>query len=121
MDVDAGLRRFSAVSAAERVFCQNQGAALRRAFQTIANAWGDKPGVVCTETLYGLGVFFAKHPDLDSRQVHGLVTKLSKLGFSAYVGDVTADRRRQGISVPRAAYNYTVAIYNRGRSEGRRI
>jgi hypothetical protein len=115
------LRRYKCLSTAERVYRADDGVALRRAFEVISNVWNGQADAVCTETLSGIGQLFIKHPDLEPKQVHGLVTKLRRLTVGSYIGEVTADKRRNGISIAQAAYLFTVGVYNRGRSEDHRI
>jgi len=111
---ESGFRMFSAISAAEKVYDYDDGKALRRAFDVIDRAWGRGPGVVCSESLYGLGQLFGEHPT--GVDAAGLVHKLGKLGFNAFASAV-ADRRRThpGMSIRTAALEWTVELYNRGR------
>lgn len=115
------LRRFKCISTAERIYKADDGVALRRAFEVISNVWNGQADAVCTETLSGIGQLFIKHPELEPKQVHGLVTKLRRLTVGSYIGEVTADKRRNGISIAQAAYLFTAGVYNRGRSEDNRI
>jgi hypothetical protein len=113
-------RVFTAIGAAERVYRLDDGATLKKTFAVIATAWNGSPSAVSSETLYGVGLLLARH-SLEAKQLHGLTTKLSKTPLGVYVGDVAADRRRNGGTIAKAAYEYTVAIYNRGRADGNRI
>lgn len=122
--IDAGrpMHQFDSVSAAEKIYQAGGPDALRKTFQTITNAWGSKNRhAVCSQTLYGIGMLHARHPELDSKKIHGLVTKLSKTPVGTMIGEVTADRRRYSQSMQTAAYNWVVELYNRGRSGEHRI
>jgi hypothetical protein len=80
----------------------------------IDSAWKNARGSVTSETLYGLGLFFAEHGDnVDARS---LSRRLGKLGFNAYISGVT-DRRRAnpGMSIATAAPAWTLHLYNAGR------
>jgi hypothetical protein len=115
---EKGFRMFSAISAAEKVYDYDGGKALRRAFDVIDRAWGRAPGVVCSESVYGLGQLFGENPTgLDAA---GLVHKLGKLGFNTYVSAIS-DRRRThpGTSIRSASLEWTVELYNRGRRNHR--
>jgi hypothetical protein len=107
------VRRYQAVSAAEKVHRLDDGESLRRAFETIAAAWPGQVGTVGTETLNGLGTLYARHENVDHR---GLVRKLGKIGFNKFYSGVHDHRRgNMGISIPQAAYRHTLDLYNHGR------
>jgi hypothetical protein len=110
----AGMRVFTAIGAAEKIYSLDDGKALRKTFDVIERAWGHKPGSVSGETLYGLGLLFAEHPTgIDGT---GLVNKLQKLGLNAFISAI-GDRRRThpGMSIRTAAQEWTTELYNRGR------
>jgi hypothetical protein len=105
---------FSAIGAAEKIYRMDEGVSLRRVFNTVDSAWQRPSGAVCIETLYGLGTLFARYgEEVDSRS---LVLKLSKIGVYKFISGVS-DRRRvnPGISVSRAAADWTLDMYNAGR------
>lgn len=107
-------RPFASITAAEKIYEADGGKALRRTFAVIDNAWGNQPGAVCSETLYGIGELFAAHPTgIDAA---GLATKLGKMGLNAYLA-ACADRRRThpGQSIRSASAGWTKELYNRGR------
>lgn len=109
-----GFRIFTAIGAVEKVYNLDDGRALRRTFDVIDRAWGRTGGVVSSETVYGIGLLFASHPTgIDGS---GLVHKLSKIGINRFVSAIH-DRKRAtpGMSVRKAAQEYTVDLYNRGR------
>jgi hypothetical protein len=107
------IRRYQAISAAAKIYNLDEGDALRRAFETIADAWPGQVGTVGTESLNGLGLLYARHDDVDHR---GLTQKLSKIGFNKFYSGVHDHQRgNMGISVPQAAYRHTLDIYNHGR------
>lgn len=107
------IRRYQAVSAAEKVYRLDDGESLRRAFETIAAAFPGEVGTVGTETLYGLGTLYARHEDVDH---YGLTKKLAKIGFNKFYSGVHDYRRgNMGVSIPQAAYRHTLDIYNHGR------
>lgn len=116
-----GLRRYSAISAVEKIYKADDGIALRRAFEVIDNAWPGQRDGVSTETVMGLGLLFVRHPDLTSKNVGGLVTKLRRVHPATLIGDVVSDRRRHGTSLSTAAYLHMVGIYNKGREEANKI
>jgi len=116
------LRQFGGVVAAEKVYRLGGYDALKHTFVTIENAWGSKNrDAVCAHTLYGLGLLHARHPELTSKQLHGFVTKLSKITPGTFVGDVSSDKRRYSQSVQTAAYNYVLELFNRGRKDENRL
>jgi hypothetical protein len=115
------MRQFSGVVAAEKIYRQGGYKALKNTFVTIENAWGSRGEAVCTHTLYGLGLLHARHPELVSKQLHGLVTKLSKVPVGTFIGEITSDRRRYNQSLQTAAYDYVIELYNKGRSEDNRL
>lgn len=122
--VDAGrpMRQFSAVSAAKKIYDLGGRDALVKTFTTITNAWGSKNrDAVNAATLYGLGMLHSRHPELTSKQLHGFVTKLGKTTPLNFTAEVTADKRRYRQSVQTAAYNYVIALYNRGREDSNKI
>ena len=107
------VRRFTAIAAAEKIYRTDDGTALLRVFSAIDTAWPKEPGTVTTETLNGLGLIFARHPDLDH---HGLTLKLGKTGYYKYVSGIHDTRRgNTGMSIAQASYTHTLDIYNRGR------
>lgn len=109
-----GMRIFTAVSAAEKIYQMDEGRSLRKTFDMIDAAWQNPKGAVVSETLYGLGMLYARYEDqVDSRS---LVNKLAKLGVNKFISGV-ADRRRAnpGMSVRSAASDYMVDLYNVGR------
>lgn len=106
-------RRFSAVSAAEKIYRTDDGLSLTRTFETISDAWPHAAGTVCTETLNGLGLMYSRHPELDA---HGMTVKLAKIGYGKYISSVSDYRRANtGMSIAQAAYRFTLDLYNRGR------
>lgn len=109
-----GFRVFTAIGAVEKVYDLDDGRALKRAFDVIDRAWGRSGGVVSSETVYGIGLLYANNPT--GIDTPGLVGKLSKLGLNRYVSAVH-DRKRTtpGMSIRKAAQEYTVDLYNRGR------
>lgn len=115
-----GDRQFSAVVAAQHVYELDKGETLELVFAIIAQAWGKQHGAVCSETLYGLGWFFAHH-ELTPSQVESTITKLSKIRLHDYVGDIKSERRRTGRTTCAAAYKYVLSIYNHGRAHSQRI
>jgi hypothetical protein len=115
------MRQFSGVMAAEKIYRQGGYKALKNTFVTIENAWGSRGEAVCTHTLYGLGLLHARHPELTSKQLHGLVTKLSKVSVGTFIGEITSDRRRYNQSLQSAAYSYVIELYNKGRSGNNRL
>ncbi len=116
-----GLRRYSAISAVERVYRLDDGVALKHMFETVDNAWPGQRDGVTTETVLGFGLLFARHPELTSKQVQGLVSKLRRMTPGQFAAEVVTDRRRHGTSLAQAAYLYAVALYNKGRDEANRI
>ncbi len=122
--IDAGrpMHQFDSVSAAERIHRAGGPEALRKTFQTITNAWGSKQrAAVNAQTLHGIGLLHARHPELDSKQISALVHKLSKVPPGTMAGEITADRRRYNQSTTVASYNWILALYNRGRGEAHRL
>jgi hypothetical protein len=115
-------RQFGGVVAAEKIYRLGGYDALKHTFVTIENAWGSKDrDAVCAHTLYGIGLLHARHPELTSAQLHGFVTKLSKVSPGTFIGDVSSDKRRFSQSVQTAAYNYVIEIFNKGRHEENRL
>lgn len=112
--VQAGrAHRFSAIGMAEKVYRMDDGMALTRVFETVTTAWPSTEGTVTTETLAGLGMMFARHPELDGI---GLTVKLSKLGYGKFVSSVGDYRRANtGMSLSQASYRFTLDLYNRFR------
>lgn len=122
VDVGRPLRQFGAISAVKKVYDLGGAEALRKTFTTITNAWGSKTrDGVNAPALYGIGMLHARHPELTSKELHGFVTKLKKVLPGQFVAEVVADKRRYRQSVQTASYNYTVALYNRGRREDNQI
>lgn len=122
--VDTGrpMRQFGAVSAAKKIYDLGGRDALVKTFTTITNAWGSKNrDAVSAPSLYGLGMLHARHPELTSKQLHGFVIKLGKVTPLNFIAEVTADKRRYRQSVQTAAYNYVIALYNRGREDSNKI
>jgi len=116
------MRQFGGIVAAQKIHAAGGREALKKTFVTIENAWGSRSrDAVCAHTLYGIGMLHARHPHLTSKQLHGFVSKLSKVTPGTFVGDVTSDRRRYSTSLQVAAYGYAVSLYNRGREESNRI
>lgn len=114
------FRVFTAIGAVEKIYRADDGRALRRTFDVLERSWGRKGGVVCSETIYGVGQLFVDHPTgLDAP---GLIVKLKKVGLNAYVTAVH-DRRRThpGISIRTAAQQWTRELYNRGRQPQNRV
>lgn len=109
------LRKYACLGAVERVYKADDGVALRRTLEVIGNAWNGQADTVTTETVSGIGGLFVRHPGLESKQVQGLVVKLRKVAPGQFIGDITADKRRNGSSTAQTAYLYTKGIYNRGR------
>lgn len=107
-------RLFSAVSAAEKIYRMDEGRSLRKTFDVIDAAWQSPKGSVCSETIFGLGLLYARYEE----EINGrsLVQKLAKLGVNKFISGV-ADRRRArpGMSIQRAASDWTVDLYNVGR------
>ena len=107
------VRRYQAVSAAQKIYRIDEGESLRLAFETIANAWPGAVNTVGTETLNGLGLLYAYHPGIDRQ---GLTQKLGKIGFNRFYSGVHDHQRGNvGTSVPQSAYQHTVDLYNHGR------
>jgi hypothetical protein len=112
-EVFGKARRFSAITAAEKIYKLDEGESLNRVFDTIVNAWPKESGTVGTETLNGFGLMYFRHPTLDH---YGLTQKLGKLGFNRFVSGVHDHRRGNvGTSIAQAAYTHTLDIYNLGR------
>jgi hypothetical protein len=107
-------RLFSAVGAAEKIYRMDEGRSLRKTFDVIDAAWQSPKGAVCSETIFGLGLLYARYEE----EINGrsLVQKLAKLGVNKFISGV-ADRRRAnpGMSIQRAASDWTVDLYNVGR------
>jgi hypothetical protein len=115
---DPSGKAYTAISAVEKIYRLDDGLALRRVFETVGASWGRPKNAICSETLYGIGTLFANHAeDIDTRS---LVQKLGKLGVNKFISGVT-DRRRAnpGMSIQRAAAEWTVDIYNIGRRSKR--
>jgi len=107
-------RVFSAIGAAEKIYLLDEGRSLRKTFDMIDAAWQSPKGAVCSETIFGLGLLFARYEEeIDGRS---LVHKLAKLGINKFVSGVS-DRRRvnPGMSIRSAASDYVVDLYNVGR------
>jgi hypothetical protein len=115
-------RQFSAVRAAEVIHKAGGPAALDKTLTTIENAWGSKRReAVCAQTLYGIGMLHAKHPDLTRDQVHSLVIKLAKIPPGTFVGQITQDARRYNQSHRVTAQAYVLEIFNKGRTASGRL
>ena len=122
VDLGQPMRQFGPVSAAKKVYETGGAQALRKTFTTITNAWGSKNrDAVNAQTVYGLGMLHARHPELTSKQLHGFVAKLGKTTPLTFVAEVTADKRRYRQSVQTASYNYVIGLYNRGRHDSHKI
>lgn len=122
VDVGKPMRQFGPVVAVERIYDLGGRDAVVKTFQTITNAWGSKDrDAVCAQTLYGLGMLHARHPDLTSKQLHGFVTKLSKIAPGKMIGEITADKRRYSQSVQVASYAWVIELYNRSRAAANKI
>lgn len=122
VDLGRPMRQFGGVSAAKKIYDLGGVDALRKTFTTIHNAWGSKTrDGVNAHTLYGVGMLHARHPELTPKELHGFVTKLKKVLPGQFVAEVTADKRRYHQSVQTAAYNYVIALYNKGRKESNQI
>lgn len=115
------LRRYACIGVVERVYKADDGVALRRTLEVISNSWNGQTDTVTTETVAGIGGLFTKHPELEPKQVQGLVTKLRKINPGQFVGEIVADKRRNGTSTAQAAYAYTKGVYNRGRQPENQI
>jgi hypothetical protein len=110
--LDRPARRFSAIGAAVKIYKLDPDA-LTRTFDSVTAAWPGQPYTVCTETLNGLGLIYARHGDVDHR---GLVKKLGRIGFNRFVSGVHDHRRaNMGLSIGQAAYRHTLDLYNHGR------
>lgn len=115
-------RQFSAVRAAEVIHKAGGPAALDKTLTTIENAWGSKRReAVCAQTLYGIGMLHAKHPDLTRDQIHSLVIKLAKIPPGTFVGQITQDARRYNQSHRVTAQAYVLEIFNKGRTASGRL
>jgi hypothetical protein len=120
---DAPARRqFSAVRAAEVVHKAGGKDALDKTLTTIENAWGSKRReAVCAQTLYGIGMLHARHPELTRDQVHSLVIKLAKIPPGTFTGQITQDARRYNQSHRVTAQAYVLEIFNKGRTASGRL
>lgn len=112
--IDPKGHSFSAVGAAEKVYLLDEGRSLKKTFAMIDAAWQNPSGAVCSETLFGLGMLYARFEDeVDGRS---LVQRLAKMGVNKFIAGVS-DRRRAnpGMSIRSAAGDYMVDLYNVGR------
>jgi hypothetical protein len=115
------LRRFAAIGAVLKIYRMDGGAALDRALTTIGNVWPGRSQAVVPETLYGFGTLFARHPEITSKDAHGLVRKMARIPFEQFTGDVVAESRRYRRSVAVSAYSQVLAIYNSRRDADNRL
>lgn len=115
----SGLRPFTAVSAARRVYDLDGGASLAKVFATIDTAWGSDKRAVCSATLYGPGLLYARHGDLVS--VADVARALGRMTSGEYTAEVGMLKLRRHISVQEAAYLQAVDIYNIKRTTHRLV
>lgn len=115
---EKGQRRFNAITAAKKIyFSDGTGETLDRTFAVIDAAWPGEPGTVCGESINGIGGLYASHGGLDTP---GFVVKLSRLGFNKFFSSVHDTYRAwHSMSLPEAAYQRTVEIYNLNRRSKR--
>lgn len=122
VDLGRPMRQFDSISAAKKIYDAGGAEALRKTFTTTSNAWGSKSREAASApVLYGVGMLHARHPELVSKQLHGFVTKLSRMLPGQVIAEIMTDRRRYRQSTQTAAYNWAVALYNRGRAPGNQI
>jgi hypothetical protein len=112
---DAKHRRYNCIGTVERIYRADDGVALRRTLEVISNSWNGSTDAVSTETIGGIGGLFAKHPEIEPKQVQGLVVKLRHTTPAQFIGEVATAKRHYGTTLGAAAYTHVKGIYNRGR------
>lgn len=116
---------FTAVQAAERVFC-GYGTAdkdagprnLADALGVITEAWGRKPSAASGHLVAGLGLFFARHGALVDKPA--LVKRLAQYpgGPDNYLGSARGMRDYRGGTLARCIAELSTDLYNKRRSTG---
>lgn len=108
-------RRFTAISTAQRIVKLPDGyAALDKAFDLINRSWGHRVNAASQESVDGLGLLFQRHgAAVDA------TTFARKLALTdtpqTFKANVMAMRGAMRISRTEAAYQYVLAVYNKGR------
>ncbi len=111
---DDSFRRYSTISAVEKIYRLDNGATLTWVMSTTREAWGQDKSVMSAEILHGLGNLRFKHREIDGASLVRNLAKISPLTFIANVQNMK--RMIPGnATLARAAYLEAVAFYNNHR------